>query len=322
MTGVDLQGEPGRMLRVRLPAHPSSVPAARRFVVDGLAATGRSAVADDAALCVTELASNVTLHGSSSFYEVAVQPSPHSVRLSVTDDGPLPRDVVVPVRRRASSSADDEPATGRGLMIVSRLASAWGVDETPSGKVVWLVLDGSGDTRRTPASSSAGPDRTSHVDLPPGWHRVQLLGCPVPLSLRQDQHLDELVRELQLIEAGSPSEPSGDLGHVIERLLGRQAHARHAGRRIAQDAAAQGRETIDIEMPVPRQAVSDVLELHELVQAADALCEKQEMLTLASAPDVRNLRAWMVHEFVQQVERGAPATTYAAWLQDEPHVAR
>ncbi|HZI95983.1 MAG TPA: ATP-binding protein [Actinomycetales bacterium] len=312
MSGVVLQGEPGRTLRVRLPADPSSVPAARRFVVDGLSATGQDEVADDAALCVSELASNATLHAASGFYEVALQSSSHTVRLSVADDGPLPRAVVVPSRRPARTSVDDEPATGRGLLIVSRLASSWGVDETPTGKVVWLVLDGSGDSRPT-ARTTSDPDVRHQVELPPSWHRVRLLDCPVALSLRQDQHLDELVRELQLIEGGHGPEPSNDLGHVIESMLGRQAHARHAGRRLAQDAAAQGLATIDIEMVVPAEAASDVRELDEVVREADGLCEKQELLTLAATPEVRALRSWMVHEFVQQIERGLPPTPWQEW---------
>lgn len=308
--------EAGDRLHVRLPAHPSSVPTARQFVLDGLGTWGRLDLADDAALCVSELASNATLHGGGDgFFEVLMATRPGAVRIAVADDGPVPVEAVVSRPQGAGRAPDqlaDEPATGRGLGIVARLADDWGVDPTSAGKSVWLRLASDADQSVPARRSAPTPASTGPVDLPDGWFAVRLQACPVALGLRQDQHLDELVRELQLIDAGA-RHASGALAAVIERLLGRQAHARHTGRRLALEADAAGLETIDIVMPVPAQAATDVRALQQSVLAADALCEAAELLTLASTPDVMSLRAWMVHELVRQIEAGAPPTTFAAW---------
>ena len=140
--------------------------------------------------------------------------------------------------------------------------------------------------------------------LPPGWQRVVLADCPVVLSLRQDDHLDELIRELQLIDAAGKQQ-TRELTDVISGLLGRHAHARHLGRRLAQDAMAAGKDTMTITLPVPVSASQDIRELDEAVRKADAMCRQTRLLTLASPPDVRALRTWMVQEFVHQIEHDA-----------------
>ena len=215
------QREAGEM-RIRLAADAASVPGARRFVTDGLTSLGRTELLDDAALCVTELAANAALHSSSTFMEVALRAIDQSVQIVVEDDGPVPAEVVVP---RASFDEPGEPdkpesddeldldeldlaladesTTGRGLGIVSVLAQDWGVEETGDGKRVWLTLaEGDGTHAvRPPTVSTASAGRAEDAALPEGWAVVRLAGCPVHLSLRQDSHLDELVRELQLLDA-------------------------------------------------------------------------------------------------------------------------
>jgi len=155
------------------------------------------------------------------------------------------------------------------------------------------------------------------ASLPPGWHVVRLLDCPVDLSLQQDDHLDELIRELQLIEADD-DRPPAEIAAVMSDLLGRNAHARHLGRRVAQEAAAAGREVITIDMPVPAEAAADVQQLHSAVTAADVLCERRRLLTLASSSALRGLRSWMVDEFVNQVEAGGEPRAWAEWLAENP----
>ncbi|MBA3311250.1 MAG: ATP-binding protein [Nocardioidaceae bacterium] len=339
-------------LRVRFAAHPASVPGARRFVADGLRSWGRRALVEDAAVCVTELSANAALHSGSRYFDVSVQGRPESVRVCVEDQGTVPASAVVartgvqlaerelvttngeavgaPGARDEPvlSLLDDEPTTGRGLVIVAHVASAWGVDETPAGKRIWAELrqpddaavpDGAGleyaePVRRPPPHHDPATQPAIRSDeLPVDWRVVRLANCPVRLSLRQDDHLDELIRELQLIDTDPDNRPSARLAGVIETLLQRGAHARHNGRRAAQDAAAAGLDLIDIDMPVPIQLVEDVKELHRVVTEADRLCDQRELLTLTSTAEVRSVRSWMVHEFVRQIEHDEPPTDYASW---------
>lgn len=309
-------------LRIRLAADPASVPGARRFVTDGLRSLGLVALVDDAALCVTELTANAALHSASSFMEVTLDALEQSVRIVVEDDGDVPVEAVVP-RATFGAVADDveraiadETTTGRGLGIVSVLAYDWGVEDTGAGKRVWLTLvdDDVIHPVRPPRAAAGEPVRDLDAALPEGWALVRLAGCPVALSLRQDQHLDELIREFQLIAGDQDNPRSRELAQQLEGLLSTPAHARHTGRRIAQQAAAEGKTHIDVDMAMPRELGAQVVALQEAVREADRLCDEMRLLTLASTAELRDLRAWMTEEVSGQLEHAAVPVRWDDWL--------
>lgn len=310
-----------RDLRVRLAADPVSVPGARRFVADGLVAWGLGDLVDDATLCVSELAGNSALHSASTFMDVAMRVLDDAVRISVEDDGVVPLEAVVP-RPSFPDPGDpddllleDEATTGRGLGIVSILARDWGVEETDGGKRVWVDIDDTTEEYAVRLPITHGEGTTDQVDgaLPLGWALVRLADCPVRLSLRQDEHLDELIRELQLIDADRENPRSRTLALELQGLLSGPAHARHTGRRIAQQADAAGQEYIDVDMAMPREFGAQVRALDVAVKAADVLCEEMRLLTLASSAEVRALRAWMTEQVSHQLEDGAAPVGWREW---------
>ncbi|WP_168218400.1 ATP-binding protein [Nocardioides eburneiflavus] len=313
-----MEGAPGRR-NVQLAADPVSVPAARRFVVDTLAAWGEGRHAEDAELVTSELTGNAALHAGARFMYVTVERSDQAavVRVAVEDDGPVGADAL---HVRTPALADDPlewadlPATGRGLAIVATLAAAWGVEETPRGKRVWADLAGPGAVSGTrEPRRSLTHDAAMDEELPPGWTLVRLAGCPVALSLEQDRHLDELVRELQLLGADEGRAESTALAHEIRDLLVSPAHARVVGRRTAERARDEGKAAVDVEMAMPSEFSALIVRLQSAVVRADELCEDGLLLTLASPPQVRELRAWMTHEIVAQAERGEPPTPWSEW---------
>jgi anti-sigma regulatory factor (Ser/Thr protein kinase) len=325
--GVPDNPDPGgRQLRVSLAADPVSVPAARRFVADGLSSWGLTAVLDDATLCVSELAGNAALHSTASFMHVALREHVGGVRVSVVDDGAVPAQAVVPRPGFPGPDAtgevllEDEATTGRGLAIVSILAEAWGVEQTDEGKRVWCDLSGSQDEHRVrpPVTQDDEPPAPAEQILPDGWVRIRLADCPVQLSLRQDQHLDELIRELQLIGSERAHPDSQALAVQLQDLLSGPAHARHMGRRTAQRAAAEGLDAIDVDMALPRELSAEVEKLEVAVQQADVLCEEMRLLTLASSGDLRALRAWMTEEIVAQARHDAAPVPWQEWLRRRP----
>ena len=104
---------------------------------------------------------------------------------------------------------------------------------------------------------------------------VRLVGCP--RGQQQDEHLDELIRELQLIDADRENPRSRVLALELQGLLSGPAHARHTGRRLAQQAAEFGAEYLDVEMAMPPGFGAEVRKLDEAVKAADVLCEEMRL---------------------------------------------
>ena len=114
-----------------LPAIATTPAAARAFAREA-ATRGRAAVhVDDLALVVSELVTNAVLHGLGDVtLELTVEPEA-GVRVEVSDDAPVSPP---PAEYRPDAES------GRGLLMVSRLASRWGMRPEGPGKVVWADL--------------------------------------------------------------------------------------------------------------------------------------------------------------------------------------
>jgi anti-sigma regulatory factor (Ser/Thr protein kinase) len=130
--------------RETYPATPSSAGLARRFVESVLAAAGLDHLAYTATMLVSELVANAVLHTGTAL-QVVVLPEADRVRVEVHDGSPQ-----LPIRKHYSNMS----GTGRGLLLVERMASEWGSDRTADGKVVWFELDG----RSTPYVDMLGAE--------------------------------------------------------------------------------------------------------------------------------------------------------------------
>jgi anti-sigma regulatory factor (Ser/Thr protein kinase) len=116
--------------RVSLPAEPTSASRARTFVRDSLAEWGAQDFEEPATLLTSELVTNAVLHARSAV-EVTVRLTDGQLWVGVSDSN-----TGSPVRKRYGPDA----GTGRGLLLVERIASAWGTELSASGKVVWFRL--------------------------------------------------------------------------------------------------------------------------------------------------------------------------------------
>lgn len=114
-----------------LPAALQSVRLARRFVRDHC--DGHQlpvGLCDDAVLLTSELVSNAVLHGRSQV-QLQVSRKGRFLHVSVHDENS---------RHPARVREDPNALDGRGLALVAALASAWGVQDDPTGKAVWFEL--------------------------------------------------------------------------------------------------------------------------------------------------------------------------------------
>jgi len=116
------------------PATPAQVREARRFLSGILAG---STAADDAILCMSELAANAAIHSNSAhpggqFTVRAEMRHGDRLRVEIQDQG----------GSWTSCQAAHEVPHGRGLAIVARLARDWGRSgDSRTGWTVWFEID-------------------------------------------------------------------------------------------------------------------------------------------------------------------------------------
>jgi MEDS: MEthanogen/methylotroph, DcmR Sensory domain len=104
---------------------------ARRLLVAALEQCGHDErLVADAALVLSELASNAVLHAGSSF-SVEVRTKDSTLRIAVQDSVP-------PTSMLRHGGLI--PRATHGLGVVQALSRCWGVEGTPEGKVVWAEL--------------------------------------------------------------------------------------------------------------------------------------------------------------------------------------
>lgn len=117
-----------------LPADSSASPLARRALASWLTAWDvDDDVAETAALCLSELVTNAVIHSGTS-PRVTAQLDDERLLVSVQDRGSS---------GTARRTEDHEPTdiSGRGLMLVEALATAWSAEHSADGTTVWFELD-------------------------------------------------------------------------------------------------------------------------------------------------------------------------------------
>ncbi len=113
---------------LRLNPKHESVREARAFIRDPLKRWGLEDLIDASELLVSELVTNAIRYASTGEIQLRLILEPDSLVCEVHDSSPaLPRVLQV----------DKDAENGRGLHVVSQLASRWGARRTLAGKVVW-----------------------------------------------------------------------------------------------------------------------------------------------------------------------------------------
>ncbi|WP_269855796.1 ATP-binding protein [Streptomyces sp. RPT161] len=115
-----------------LRAEPHVLAAVRRFVGARLREWGLEDLRPAAAMCVTELLSNVHKHTANPECALELRRIAQGIRVSVRDTEPSP-----PVMREPDHMSE----RGRGLFLLSETANAWGFEVKGAGKEVWFVLN-------------------------------------------------------------------------------------------------------------------------------------------------------------------------------------
>ncbi|WP_239572224.1 SpoIIE family protein phosphatase [Streptomyces sp. G44] len=175
-----------------------SVATARSFVRDTLQGWGFTDIVDDAVVLTSELVTNAVVHAGTAA-DVLCLRSADAVRIEVSDRYP---EREIPLQQSSVHMGSPDREGGRGLQLCAALATRWGVDYSPTHKLVWFQLD---LPHRPVGTRAAGPCLPADL-LPVADGRVR-------------------VAVIQIDRTGAISawnEDAGDLfGYAAEQVIGK-----------------------------------------------------------------------------------------------------
>jgi two-component sensor histidine kinase len=116
-------------MELELPPQAESPARARQFVERALTDRCPPRIMEAAALLASELVTNAVRHARTEL-TISIDTSRDGVRLEVHDDSP----------RMPELQRDPSAGSGRGLLLVERIAESWGATPCFGGKTVWVEL--------------------------------------------------------------------------------------------------------------------------------------------------------------------------------------
>jgi hypothetical protein len=149
---------------------------------------------------------------------------------------------------------------------------------------------------------------------------IRVMGMPIAVQARAQEHADELTRELTLIGAqlrqeGNTRDLPALLVTLIEQLNARYSRFTTEQEQLLAEATARGDDTIDLTYQLPASAAAHAQELGDLLDQADAYCRTgRHLLTLATPDDLVAFRRWYLSQFIDQVT-GQPPVPWDTYLQ-------
>jgi hypothetical protein len=149
---------------------------------------------------------------------------------------------------------------------------------------------------------------------------IRVMGMPIAVQARAQEHADELTRELTLIGAqlrqeGNTRDLPALLVTLIEQLNARYSRFTTEQEQLVAEATARGDDTIDLTYQLPASAAAHAQELGALLDQADAYCRTgRHLLTLATPDDLVAFRRWYLSQFIDQVA-GQPPVPWDVYLQ-------
>ena len=295
-----------------LPPALESSGEARRLVREALRSTDRDELVDVAELVVSEVVTNATLHAHTPV-ELWVGVGEDDVCVEVRDFNPA-----LPVQR----DYDLQATTGRGMGLVSALASACGVHSLgEDGKVVWFCISAAPVTM-DPDELLAAWDidgLLGEVDATGAGSDVVLLSMPATLWLSARQHHDALIREFVLYQAAHDTESldlaTADAARVIISTAVIDAVERAQAAGTAEPALPDGHPSplpwvpkrLDLQITVPDDAASMFATLQDVLDSAERLAVEEQLLLRPALPEITAVRDWACEQVIAQLAGNAPS---------------
>ena len=283
---------------VRLERDGQDLVRARRLVDERLRQVGHGELVDDAVLAASELVTNALLHTDGSV-ELEVSAGPALVRVAVEDDSPIP-----PV----AGVLDESAMCGRGLVLVSRLTTRWGV--TPrhhGGKRVWFELEPGAEPQREEPDAEALLDLWDLFEAAvPDVVTVRVPGVRADLLYGAKSHLDDLVRECSLVSHSPRTQDHADsdveqLASRLTDLAVRLTVFRNQVRRQAIRAGSNPGDVLTLELGLPVELADALAEYRDVLDRVDDLASRGVLLTALDAPEHQEFRRWKLDRILEQL---------------------
>ncbi len=271
---------------------------ARRLVKEHLKQLGHDELVDDALLAVTELATNALIHTDGSV-ELRLHGAPALVRIAVDDESPIP-----PV----AGVLDETAMCGRGLVLLSRLTTRWGV--TPrddGGKRVWFDLEPGAEPQPEEIDVDALLELWDLDELAgPEVRTVRVSGVRAELLYGAKSHLDDLVRECTLVAHSEHTldrvrDDVAQLAGRLSDLAVRLTVFRNQVRRQAISAGCDSGHILTLELTLPVDLADALAEYRDVLDEVDELARQDVLLTALDVPAHQEFRRWKLDRVVEQL---------------------
>ena len=290
---------------LQLPPSPASARLARTRATAAVVTSGRADLAEDVAMLVSELVSNAVIHAKTQM-RLTVELAGEGVRVALADDSAvMPR----------FAGADLQAISGRGLLIIDRLAARWGVERlSQGGKLVWVEVDAPSDDVGT--DEDAEGVLALWVDDADGtdeWPSITAVPVRVEVDVKalvESRHeTDSQIRDMQLLglaadrESPATSSPP-ELVALAQQLDEAFIDFGSARRQIQTQAlAAQraGASRTVLELHLERDAAPAARRFLDAMEAADALTAAGVLLVPPSSQATRDIRRYYVESIIDQL---------------------
>lgn len=297
------------VLAIDRPGRAVALAHVRRLVEAQLINAGLGSLVDEATIAATELTTNALIHTDSEV-SVSVETHPALLRVAVQDGSPIP-----PV----PGALDDTSMCGRGLLLVTQLATRWGFEPASSGgKRVWFEMQPGAGRPAEQLDASELLDMWFEDEAPasaPSWagsaaapdmRSVRLADVRADLLHGAKSHLDDLVRECLLVAESATSSDTvrDELGRLARRLTGlsvRLVSFRNQVRRQALAAGASSDVFITLELTLPTSLRPVLAEYRDVLDEVDELSERGVLLAGVDTREHLEFRRWKLDRITEQL---------------------